>query len=534
MFSQKNKRTAAKAATFSLFLALVCVGAGPLRNTVRAQQSGGPFEHEVKESEIADFIKQHSGSGGAEAQAQDFRQVRLVYLVPSDKAAREDYRGAIGNAVLSLQHFYQQQLGSGFTFSTHAPLVEVRSLSHTSAFYHSLTGSNAFFSTVLNDGFAVSGGRFNDPNFRWAYYIDADEACGQAVGTASGVALMPANDLRGLTGQTTIPPCGGAPDGFGYYRWVGGLGHELGHAFGLPHPPGCDNGSCVGGELARLSLMYQGYAFYPNTYLLNENKSALLSTVFFTSFNLIDESEFFVRRHYIDFLGREPDVSGREFWTGGIESCGADAQCRQVKRIDTSAAFFLSIEFQETGFLAYRTWGAAFGTTRVDGQRALTRAEFLPDASRLGQNVIVGQGAWQAQLEANKAAYFDEFAARAAFTSAYPAGMTAAQFVDALNANAGFTLSAAERDQLVSELSSGAKSRAQVLRAVAENAAFTGTQNNPGFVTMEYFGYLRRDPDAPGFAHWLGKLNSFGGDYRAAEMVKAFIESGEYRSRFGQ
>jgi hypothetical protein len=536
MFSLKNKRTLATAATFTLFLILVCSGSLPPRNTAKAQQSGGPFAHEVNESEIADFVRRHSASADdkAQAQAQDFRQVRIVYLVPSDKVAREDYRGAIGNAVLGLQHFYQQQLGGGFTFSTHAPLVEVRGLSRTSAFYHSLTGPNAFFSTVLGDGFDASGGRFNDPNFRWAYYIDADEACGQAVGTASGVALRPANDLRGLVGEPRVPPCGGGSDGFGYDRWVGGLGHELGHAFGLPHPPGCDNGSCVGGDFARRSLMYQGYALYPNTYLLQENKSALLNTVFFTSFNLSDESEFFVRQHYVDFLNREPDVSGREFWTGSIESCGADAQCRQVKRVDTSAAFFLSIEFQETGFLAYRTWGVAFGTTRVDSQRPLTRAEFLPDATRLGRNVIVGQGAWQAQLEANKQAYFNEFVTRAAFTGAYPSGMTAAQFVDALNANAGFTLSGAERDQLVFELSTGAKSRAQVLRAVAENGAFTATQNNPGFVTMEYFGYLRRDPDPPGFNNWLSKLNSFNGDYRAAEMVRAFIESLEYRSRFGQ
>jgi hypothetical protein len=59
---------------------------------------------------------------------------------------------------------------------------------------------------------------------------------------------------------------------------------------------------------------------------------------------------------------------------------------------------------------------------------------------------------------------------------------------------------------------------------------------------MQYFGYLRRNPnDAPelsldfgGYNFWLGKLNQFGGDFRAAEMVKAFITSTEYRARFGQ
>jgi hypothetical protein len=49
---------------------------------------------------------------------------------------------------------------------------------------------------------------------------------------------------------------------------------------------------------------------------------------------------------------------------------------------------------------------------------------------------------------------------------------------------------------------------------------------------MEYFGYLRRDPDTRGFNFWLTKLNDFGGDFRRADMVKAFLDSGEYRQRF--
>jgi hypothetical protein len=56
---------------------------------------------------------------------------------------------------------------------------------------------------------------------------------------------------------------------------------------------------------------------------------------------------------------------------------------------------------------------------------------------------------------------------------------------------------------------------------------------------MQYFGYLRRNPnDDPdsnlnGFNFWLNKLNQFKGDFVAAEMVKAFLSSGEYRQRFG-
>src|SRR5256714_6539624 len=65
--------------------------------------------------------------------------------------------------------------------------------------------------------------------------------------------------------------------------------------------------------------------------------------------NPIDDTRTFVRQQYHDFLNREPDESGLNFWVNQIESCGADPQCREVKRINVSAAFFLSIEFQETG-----------------------------------------------------------------------------------------------------------------------------------------------------------------------------------------
>ena len=117
--------------------------------------------------------------------------------------------------------------------------------------------------------------------------------------------------------------------------------------------------------------------------------------------------------------------------------------------------------------------------------------------------------------------------------------MTAAAFVDKLNANTGGSLTQSERDDLVAKLASGALSRAQVLREIAENELFRQQEFNRAFVLMQYFGYLRRNPnDAPdtdfaGYNFWLSKLNSFNGDYVRAEMVKAFISSAEYRRRFG-
>ena len=259
--------------------------------------------------------------------------------------------------------------------------------------------------------------------------------------------------------------------------------------------------------------------------------------------NPVDDTTFFVRQHYRDFLNRDPDASGLAFWTNEIEQCGADAQCREVKRVNVSAAFFLSIEFQETGYLVYLLHKAAFNS----GERLALRT-FLADTQAIGEGVVVGTENWPARLEANRATFLEGFVQRTPFLSLYPTTMTAAQYVDALNANtgdplnpaAGGALTPAERDALVADLASGARSRAQVLRAVAENREYKRRQFNKAFVLMQYVGYLRRGPNETpdttfdGYNFWLGKLNDFQGNYINAEMVKAFLSAAEYRQRFGQ
>jgi Calx-beta domain/Carboxypeptidase regulatory-like domain/Pectate lyase superfamily protein len=255
--------------------------------------------------------------------------------------------------------------------------------------------------------------------------------------------------------------------------------------------------------------------------------------------NPVDDTRFFVRQHYRDFLGREPDDAGLQFWTDNIEKCGADAQCRAVKRVDTSAAFFLSIEFQQTGYLVHRAYVAAFG-------RAPRRAEeFLFDSRLIADGVVVGQTGWEQKLEANKQAYFAEFVARDAFVAQYPSKLTPAQFVAALAANAGNSLSADDTSAAVAEFGtaadiSDASARARALRRVVESRALYDRELNSAFVLMQYFGYLQRNPDDPpdhdrsGYDFWLSKLEQFQGDYQKAEMVRAFVESAEYRARFGK
>lgn len=262
----------------------------------------------------------------------------------------------------------------------------------------------------------------------------------------------------------------------------------------------------------------------------------------------INDADFFVNQQYVDFLSRFPDQSGFNYWTNQITGvCGSDAVCIAGQRDNTSGAFFLSIEFQETGYLVERMYKVAYGdvtgTSTWGGTHTLSvpivrRSEFLPDTLQMSNGVVVGQPGWDSVLANNKTAFANDFVSRTRFTTAYPAGMSASQFVDTLNANAGNPLSASERNSLVNQLGSGALTRAQVVRAVAEDQDLATAEKNKAFVLMQYLGYLRRDPnsgqdtDYTGYDFWLQKLTNHGGDFHAAQMVRSFIVSAEYLGRF--
>jgi len=266
-------------------------------------------------------------------------------------------------------------------------------------------------------------------------------------------------------------------------------------------------------------------------------------------------AQFFVRQHYLDFLNREPDAGGLAFWADQITSCGSDQACIEIRRINVSAAFFLSIEFQETGYLVERmckvAYGDATGTSTFPGPGShqlpvpiIRRSEFVPDSFQISNGVVIGQPGALQLLEANKVAFANDFVTRTRFTTAYATSLTPAQFVDALIAKAGFTPTPAQRQAFIDEFGGAANTtdtaaRARAVRAIAENGTFSQLEKNSAFVLMQYFGYLRRDPDTnpdtdyTGYDFWLGKLNQFNGNFVNAEMVKAFIVSGEYRHRFG-
>jgi hypothetical protein len=259
----------------------------------------------------------------------------------------------------------------------------------------------------------------------------------------------------------------------------------------------------------------------------------------------IDTADFFVKQHYLDFLNRTADQSGLDFWTGNITSCGSDVQCIEAKRINVSGAFFLSIEFQQTGNLVYKMYKAGFGN--LSGKPvAVDRAPFMADTRQIQSTpaqVIVGQGNWQTQLETNKQAFAVAFVQRPLFQTQH-GNQLADAYVNSLFTNTGASPTSAEVTAAVNAFNAaggGNAGRAAALRSVAESNSVATKLNNEAFVLMQYFGYLQRNPydppeltlDYQGYNFWLGKLNQFNGDFIAAEMVKAFISSTEYRQRFG-
>jgi hypothetical protein len=159
---------------------------------------------------------------------------------------------------------------------------------------------------------------------------------------------------------------------------------------------------------------------------------------------------------------------------------------------------------------------------------------------RLGEGVVVGQPGAEQKIEENRQAYVEGIVASPAFVLRFPVTQSAAEYVDALYASAGVTPVAIERQAAIDAFGAGGSAgRAAAFRRVAESRSVIAAEFNAAFVLLQYHGYLRRNPvDAPdaddsGYQFWLGKLNEHDGNFIAAEMVKSFLVSGEYRGRFG-
>jgi hypothetical protein len=237
--------------------------------------------------------------------------------------------------------------------------------------------------------------------------------------------------------------------------------------------------------------------------------------------NPLDIDLFFVRQQYLDFLGREPDAGGLEYWASQIEKCKGAETCLRAARIGVSAAFFIEQEHQQTGSFVYRLYNGALG-------REVNFGEFSSDR----QQVIGG-----ANLEASKVTFANAFVQRAEFVQKYDGAHTAESFVDALIQNVRQTSGAdlyGQRGTLIDRYNSGSslnESRSLAVRQAIEDAAFKQAEYNKSFVLMQYFGYLKRDPEQAGYDFWLNVLNDREpGNYRG--MVCSFLTSAEYQKRF--
>lgn len=366
-----------------------------------------------------------------------------------------------------------------YRFSNDAPL-DIAVNSRGVVFSHS-SGNNAVLLAIYDDNHAGRGNR--------------DEV------VAEGLSLDNNLFLHGLTVdlEGTVYVIENATGASGSASSGGNGGTPRIDAF---PDPGLDGHLRDGAAFAR--------ADDPNTQALSGLAFVALAS------NPINDEQLFVRQHYLDFLDREPDPGGLDYWTRRITSCGNDARCANAARIDVSAAFFISTEFQDTGYFVYRLYKASFGGRP-------TFAQFMPDRAR----VIGG-----VNLEASKQAFAGEWVQRPAFLQIYPQAMTPDQFVNKLYDTAGLTPFTAERQQQIQAMTTAGKTRVQVLKDVIETTVFRQNEFNPAFVLMQYFGYLRRDPDAGGYQFWLNVLNNRDpNNYRG--MVCAFITSREYQERFG-
>jgi subtilisin family serine protease len=264
--------------------------------------------------------------------------------------------------------------------------------------------------------------------------------------------------------------------------------------------------------------------FQPLSQTLNNPVGAQVINFTGRTPNPIDDSRAFIRQQYLDFLNREPDPGGWDFWTSQITGCGSDPICTHNRRIDVSAAFFIELEFQVTGYVVYRMHRAAFGTFPGGPTRAnISFAQFIADRSL----IVAGPGLPQSTID-----FANAFMQRPAFLTVYPNNMSNADFVNTLFDKANLTPFTTERQQQIDAMNNSGKTRAQVLLDVIEIPTFKTREHDPAFVLMQYFGYLRRDPDQGGYDFWLNVLNTqVPGNFRG--MVCAFLTSAEYQRRFG-
>jgi hypothetical protein len=213
-------------------------------------------------------------------------------------------------------------------------------------------------------------------------------------------------------------------------------------------------------------------------------------------------ARFFAMQQYRDFLGREGDSGGINFWTDRINTA-ANTRAQVVE------SFFNSAEFQQTVAPVVRLYFAYFLR--------------IPD--------YVGLQYWINYYKAGHS--FDEisqaFAGSPEFANTY-GSLSNGSFVFLVYRNVlGRNPDSAGFAYWTNQLDTGARTRGQVMLVFSESAEYKSVSINMVYVTMMYVGMLRRAPDQGGFDFWVGYLNN--GNSGLA-LIGGFLAAPEYRARF--
>ena len=230
--------------------------------------------------------------------------------------------------------------------------------------------------------------------------------------------------------------------------------------------------------------------------------------------NRIDETQFFVRQQYLDLLNREPDQTGEENLATRINSCKEDPNCRLEQRAAAALDLFHSHEFQDRSLFLYQSYKMGFG-------RLPKYLEWVNDSSQfktIGKEI--------------KTALAMEWTTKAEFLDRYSNELSNTDYVSKLVRNSGHALIPAKQKALIDGLNFGKMTRADVLVEVMDNFPVISREYNEALVAACYFDYLKRDPDPEGFNYWLQTLETQSNGETA--VIKGFINSGEYRARFGR
>ncbi|HZH32335.1 MAG TPA: S8 family serine peptidase [Pyrinomonadaceae bacterium] len=387
------------------------------------------------------------------------------------------------------------------------------------------TGANSI-------GFAQAAYQYGEGDGRATFTITRT---GDTSGTATVNYRTTDSDTFTVGCGDTVNNNGGAFARCDFSTTVGSLSFVPGELTKLVTVPLVDDGRVEGAETFQLQL---SNATGTGTTLGAQS----VSTVTITDNDapgaanpVVGSFPFFVRQQYLDFLSREPDTQGFNAWVGALNGCpnaftgpGTPSQCDRI--YVSGEGFFRSAEFQLKGSYVFRFYRVAFNR--------------LPQYTEIVSDMSFVAGATEAEVYARKAQLANAFAARPEFQGTY-GGMTNAQFVSALLARYGVstittpdpatpdsgTRSTFTAATLTNQLDANFLTRAQVFRAIADSDQVQAAEFNSAFVAVQYYGYLRRTPEPAGYQD---NLNALQRGVSPREMINAFLNSTEYRLRFGQ